>query len=187
MKAIDILKEEHRVIERVLTILELAADHLEQGRAMRPGFFIKATEFIQGFADKCHHSKEEGVLFKAMADNGMPMQEGPIQVMLVEHELGRGYTQAMREAAQRLDAGDESAHVEVIRNARNYTALLREHITKEDNILYPMAENIIPPAQQIKLVEDFENVEHEEPNAHEKYLALADTLEKEIKDSRRMV
>jgi hemerythrin-like domain-containing protein len=81
MKATEILMDEHRVIERVLTALERAAERLEQGGKLDPGFFVDATDFIRGFADGCHHQKEEGVLFKAMTAAGMPTDQGPIAVI----------------------------------------------------------------------------------------------------------
>ena len=181
MKATDILMEEHTIIKRVLTALETAAQHLERGQVVRTGFFIDAADFIKGFADGCHHKKEEGVLFKAMVASGMPAQGGPISMMLAEHEQARAYTRAMRKAAQKLQSGDESARDQVIRSARGYVALLRQHIHKEDNILFPMANQVISQAKQGNVVEDFKRVEHKEigEGVHEKYLALAEALEKE--------
>jgi hemerythrin-like domain-containing protein len=174
--------DEHRVIERVLTTLETAAGRLEQGQAVRPGFFLEAADFIKGFADGCHHQKEEGVLFKAMEAAGMPSSGGPLSVMLSEHELGRAYTRAMREAAQKLEAGDQTVRASLVYNARAYVELLRQHIAKEDGVLYPLASRVIPSDAQNRLVDDFEHVEHEETGAgvHEKYLALADRLAKEM-------
>jgi hemerythrin-like domain-containing protein len=182
MKATEILMEEHRVIERVIASLETAADGLAQGKAVQPGFFLDVADFIKGFADGCHHKKEEGVLFEAMAAAGLPKQVGPIAVMLAEHEQGRAYTRGIRQAAQRLVAGDESARQEVISNALGYATLLRGHIAKEDGILFPMADQVIPEASQARMTEDFEHVEHEETGAgvHEKYLALAEALEREV-------
>ncbi len=182
MEATDILMSEHRVIERVLTALDTAAQRLDKGQAVRPGFFIDAADFIKGFADGCHHRKEEGVLFEAMVAHGMSRLGGPIAVMLADHEQGRSFTRGMREAAHKLEAGDASAKRAVIVNARSYVALLHQHIMKEDNILYPMADRVIPPADQPKLLEDFEHVEHEETGegVHEKYLALAAKLEQEM-------
>ncbi|MGD0005335.1 MAG: hemerythrin domain-containing protein [Anaerolineaceae bacterium] len=183
MKATDILMSEHRVIERVIATLEIAAKRLQAGQEVRPGFFLDAADFIKGFADGCHHRKEEGVLFKAMHANGMPAGQGPIAVMLSEHEQGRKFTQGMRFAALRLQAGDASARQSLVANALGYAALLRQHIQKEDQVLFPMAGRIIPVDKQEQVFEDFEKVEHEETGAgvHEKYLALAKALEKEMK------
>jgi hemerythrin-like domain-containing protein len=183
MKATDILMSEHRVIERVIATLEIGANRIQSGQEVRPGFFIDAADFIKGFADGCHHRKEEGVLFKAMHANGMPAGQGPIAVMLSEHEQGRKFTQGMRAAALRLQSGDASARQSLVQNVLGYAVLLRQHIQKEDQVLFPMAGRIIPVDKQEQVVEDFEKVEHEETGAgvHEKYLALAEALEKEMK------
>ncbi len=181
MQATDILMSEHRVIERVIASLEAQAGRLAAGEAARPGFFLDAADFIKGFADGCHHRKEEGVLFEAIVGAGLPREVGPIGVMLSEHEQGRAFTRGMRAAAERLAAGDASAAREVIANARGYAALLRQHIQKEDGILFPMAAQVIPSPQHAGVVEAFEHVEHEETGegVHEKYLALAEALERE--------
>lgn len=183
MKATNVLMEEHRVIESVLDTLEQAADLLESGVAVRPGLFIDAAQFISGFADGCHHRKEEGVLFPTMASHGVPVANGPIGAMLVDHENGRQYTRQMRNAAQRLNTGEAEALPLIVENARGYVALLRAHIMKEDRILFPMADRAIPEDQHEVVWDGFENVEHEETGegVHEKYLALADTMAAEVK------
>ena len=180
MEATQILMSEHRVIERVIQALETAARHLESGDAVRPGFFIDASEFIKGFADGCHHRKEEGVLFTALVEAGMPAEGGPVAVMLYEHEQGRAFTRAMRAAALRL-ASESAARADVIANALGYASLLRQHIQKEDHILFPMADRVLPVEKQQQVADSFEQVEHEETGegVHEKYLALADALERE--------
>jgi hemerythrin-like domain-containing protein len=88
----------------------------------------------------------------------------------------------MRVAAEEWAQGDESARKQVVENALGYVALLRQHIMKEDNILFPMADRVIPVAEHAKVAEDFERVEHEETGegVHEKYLALAASLEGEM-------
>ena len=181
MQATDILMQEHEVILRVIGVLEIEAGRLAAGQEVRPSFFLDAADFIKGFADGCHHKKEEGVLFEAMTAAGLPAQGGPIGVMLAEHEQGRAFTRGMRDAANRLAVGDASARTEVVTNARGYAALLRQHIQKENGILFPMADQVIPVSQQAQVADDFERVEHEETGTgvHEKYLALAEALERE--------
>jgi hemerythrin-like domain-containing protein len=182
MKATQILSEEHRVIERVITSLEKAAAQMHAGAPVEPEFFIDAASFIKGFADGCHHKKEEGVLFKALVDHGMSERGGPVGMMLAEHEQGRVYTRAMLAAAQELQNGDATARARITQNAQGYAALLRQHILKEDTILFPMADQLIPLDQQDDVYVGFERVEHEETGegVHEKYLGLAERLEGQV-------
>ena len=181
MKATEILMDEHRVIVRVLASLENMANRAAQNESVRPGFFLDAAEFIKNFADGCHHKKEEGVLFVAMNAAGMPNQGSPIGVMLAEHEQGRLFTRSMLAAAEKWESGDLTGRPDVIRNALGYSSLLRQHIQKEDNILFPMADRVIPLEKQAQVEADFERIEHEETGQgiHEKYLALAEVLERE--------
>lgn len=181
MEATQILMDEHRVIEGVLNSLKIGVQRLEGDRPIRPEFFLLAADFIRGFADGCHHKKEEGVLFPAMEAVGVPRNGGPIGVMLAEHEETRGLARAMRAAAERLQAGDVSASEEVRRNALAYVAVLHQHINKENNILFPIADRILPEEQHQAVADGFKRVEHEEKGegVHQKYLALAKALEAE--------
>jgi len=184
MKATDQLSEEHRVIENVLDSMQKALQRMESGQSVPPDFFIKTADFIKGFADGCHHQKEEKVLFVTMNQHGLPTQGGPIGVMLSEHVEGRELTQSMRTAAERLAKGDQSAIAVLKETANAYISLLREHIHKEDNILFKMADQIIPVEEHDEVLEGFERIEHEETGegVHEKYLALAQSLAEAVKD-----
>jgi hemerythrin-like domain-containing protein len=181
MEPTEVLMEEHRVIERLLTNLEIAVNRLDKGDDIRAGIFVDAAEIIKGFADGCHHRKEEGVLFPAMEEAGVPNQGGPIGVMLAEHEEGRRLTRAMRQAAERVVAGDESAKGDMLENARSYVELLKQHIQKEDMVLFPLADRAILGEKRDEMVEAFEVVEREETGegVHEKYLGMVEAFEKE--------
>ena len=183
MEATQILMDEHRVIERVLGALEATAARMSAGATVRAEFFLQAAEFIATFADGCHHRKEEGVFFPALEAAGIPRAGGPIGVMLAEHEEGRRITRGLRAAAERMQAGDATAATEARRKALEYAALLRQHIMKEDNILFPMADGAIQGREQAAVTAEFGRLQREETadGVQAKYRALAEELEREAR------
>ena len=175
-KATEILSDEHRVIERVL-------DALQRLRALPVNAALeqwrKALEFLRNFADQCHHFKEEKILFPALEEHGIPREGGPIGMMLAEHEEGRAHVRSMIDAVEQVAKGNGAATATLLEHARAYVTLLREHIQKEDDILFRMADEVIPEDEQRRILKDFENHEAEEmgAGAHEKYLGIARELE----------
>lgn len=152
-KATHDLRKEHDAILHVLQILE---------RMMTPGYkqdidrfpyYQELVYFLQIFADKCHHGKEENYLFVELINNGVPNEGGPVGVMLHEHKQGREYIALMNKAVEERDI--QAFHDA----AEKYTDLLRNHINKENNILFVMADKLIEEAKQNELFEKFE--EHE--------------------------
>jgi len=176
-KATALLSDEHRVIERVLAVLEKLTKRPD---AQSLDSWKKALDFIRNFADGCHHFKEEKVLFPAMEAHGIPTDEGPIGMMLLEHEEGRVYVRSMLAALEEVHS--DAAKQTLISNANSYLRLLKEHIQKEDEILFRMAEEVIPPAEQAVMLRAFEEHEAQEmgTGVHEKYLKIAEELEVEV-------
>ena len=181
MQAIDILMNEHRVIERVLDALDIATQALDRGAQVRPEFFLESADFIAGFADGCHHRKEEGVLFEAMIAAGMPPHGGPIAVMLAEHEQGRRFTRGIRDGVKKWQDGDADGRRILATNARGYIALLRDHIMKEDDVLFPMAAQMLGPGQEAQVLRDYARVAEAASCdlSTGRYIALAERLEAE--------
>ena len=177
-RAIDMLMHEHRVIEKVLGALLAFAGRLEQGEQNERATLIEFAEFFRNFADKCHHGKEEVHLFTAMVAKGVPQEGGPVGVMLYEHDLGRNFVAGMAKNIPLAAAGDAAALGEFARHALGYVQLLRDHIHKEDHILFPMADRIFSDSDQERLMDAFETVErdHMGEGTHEKYLAIAESL-----------
>lgn len=152
--AIDTLRHDHDAILMALTILDRIADEAVRGKTTSAdvaGFI----GFLQEFADKCHHGKEEGLLFPAMIEAGMAESGGPISVMLAEHEQGRVLVAKMARAA-----GPDLEAKSFAEAATAYSALLRAHIDKENNVLFPLAEGLIDPVVLVSLNEAF--AAHEE-------------------------
>jgi hemerythrin-like domain-containing protein len=167
-----VLVHEHDLILQALDAIERRLNRLEAGGGDR-AYFEKAVEFLRTFADKCHHGKEEDLLFKAMVNKSFPLQGGPIAVMLSEHETGRAFIRGMAAGAARMETDPEGAR-QVIDNGRAYIQLLRGHIAKENQILFPMAERVLSPEDQEQLALAFDRFEAEETGAgvHEASVAL---------------
>jgi len=159
---IQVLMDEHRVIEKVLDALETAAD-LE----VPSEFYDRALEFCSAFADACHHAKEEDRLFPLLEEHGIPREQGPVGVMCDEHVQGRAYIQKMREAAT---AGD---YDRVRRVSLMYVGLLRDHIQKEDNVLFAMARDVLGREDLERLGAEFTAAEKPE---WARFRAVADEL-----------
>jgi hemerythrin-like domain-containing protein len=182
MSATDVLKDEHRGVERMLSIVEAATRRLEAGSDVPADLYLSAVDFFRGFTDGCHHAKEEEKLFPTLEQRGIPRDGGPIGMMLAEHEQGRAYVRAMAEAAGRYSKGDTSARAALIENGRGYVRLLRQHIAKEDGVLFPMADRALSSAEQDRLFEEFQVIERERTGAgeHERYHHVLDELEQVV-------
>ena len=176
MDPIEKLMDEHQNILKGIELLSKNADRLEKGEQIDPRFFTGVVEFIRNYADKYHHAKEEDILFVRMEKAGFPMQGGPIAVMLSEHDHGRKYVAALEKANERYITGDKSAAGEIVENARGYVYLLKNHIAKEDTVLYPMARDALGGGGIEAMQPDFERVEKEKSGTEEKYKALLEEL-----------
>jgi hemerythrin-like domain-containing protein len=182
LKATDTLMTEHRAIERMLAVLETAAQRLDAGERPRPDLFRDAVDFVRNFADRCHHGKEEDNLFPRMEARGVPRNGGPLGMMLMEHDQGRAHVGAIAGAIDAYESGDQAAAGVIAENARGYAQLLRQHIMKEDNVLFPMADGVLSPDDQRELAHPFDEVETQlmGPGVHERYHQLLDDLEREL-------
>lgn len=153
MQATALLKSEHEVIERVLDMLEQSVRRIQSDQPLPDGFAVWAVDFVRNFADGCHHAKEENVLFPLLERRGIPRVGGPIGCMLHEHELGR---ECVKRMAQAVDRGEWNAFAAA---AADYAPLLRQHIFKENNVLFRLAEGCLSPEDDADAVARFQAAE----------------------------
>ncbi|NLW43810.1 MAG: hemerythrin [Syntrophomonadaceae bacterium] len=174
MKATQQLIDEHRAVNLMLKIF----DHV----LTKPDINLEDVEqiigFLKGFVDRCHHGKEEDLLFPELVRHGMSESGGPIGQMLYEHQTGRSYIADMEKAVQSLKNGEAEAAQQLIEAGRQYRDLLVSHIEKENQVLFKMADNLLDETVQDRLYEEFETLEIERmgPGQHERYHELLKAL-----------
>ena len=174
---IDQLQAEHRIIEKALRALEGLSGRLERGARINAATFHRVIDFLSVLADQRHHQKEEKCLFPAMARHGIAPDRGPIGMMLQEHCSGRALIAHMKRAASNYVIGDRNAAHQFAAAAAEYVQLLSEHIAKEDNVLFRIAESVLDGRAMQSLQEDFNQAEADLPESHAKYAREAEELE----------
>lgn len=148
---------EHGSILQMLIIMEKFSSRLKSGEDVKREHLEKIVEFLRNFADKCHHGKEESILFPELMKN--PANEKMINELLGEHKTGRDLIRGMAESLEKFDKGNPDAwHIAV--NAQVYSRLLKDHIKKE-NILFSLADKELSTQKQEEIEELFEKLEKE--------------------------
>jgi hemerythrin-like domain-containing protein len=173
----DILEEEHRFIQKVVGALPTLIESLEMGRAVEAETLRGIVEFMRTFADKCHHGKEEAVLFPVLAAKGVPTTGCPIGGLTHEHQQGRALVTELAAAVEAFTQGDASAKESLIKSLRGVMDLYPQHIWKEDYLLFPMTNKVLGLDDQKELLDKFAKVEDAiGRDTHRRFEQLADKL-----------
>ncbi len=178
MKATQELMREHEAVLVALQILEKVEVALAAKTAQGPEHLAQLLDFFKVFVDRCHHGKEEDVLFPELERRGLKHDSGPVGVMLMEHDLGRGHVRAMSDGLDRLRRGDAGAVTAIQQSAQAYRGLLQAHIQKENKFLFPMTDEVVPDDAAATLAEKFEEIERDRvgEKKHEAYHAMLHAL-----------
>lgn len=180
MNAIEELKKEHEAVRLTLNILEkIGRQVAESNQISSPEHLDQLFEFFTTFVDRCHHGKEEELLFPALENVGISREGGPIGVMLNEHQQGRYLVKKMKGLKDRILNGESSATESLNESIAAYTRLLNFHIDKENNVLFPMAVRNLPEGGLQELKEGFDKIETEKIGIgkHEAFHNMLDELE----------
>jgi hemerythrin-like domain-containing protein len=182
MSATDLLRKEHDAILKMLDATQAVGQKLIHGEKVAPDTLNGILEFFRLFADCCHHGKEEDLLFPLLEKKGIPRSGGPIGVMLSEHDRGRKLVHEMDLASTEYPDSSGVSARRWAQAASEYAHLLREHINKENTVLFPMAESLLTREEQEHLAREFERIEIERMGVgtHERLHAGMKKLLKEI-------
>lgn len=175
---LEILTREHKVILKVVHALSVIDGELASGKVIDAGLIVDIVAFMRDFADKCHHAKEEDILFPAMEAKGVPHAGCPISGLLGEHARGRTLVKELAEAGEAYAQG-ESAAIDDLRGAiGGIRQLYPNHIWKEDEMVFPMAEKLFSAEELEQMKADFDQAEHALGQSHDAYVKFAEKLEK---------
>ncbi len=141
-KAIHDLVQEHEKIIRVLEIIKKVQENDKISEEALLKFYLELADFIEIYADKCHHGKEEHNLYHTLAPLSGETGKEMIIKLLDEHVQARNLTKLIRSAAL---VGNIS---EATSAAAKYRNLLIDHITRENEEMFPTIEKRITLEQE---------------------------------------
>lgn len=152
-ESMQLLVREHHVIEKVVNALATTLDTSERSGEVPFEFLDRTLVFLARFADCRHHAKEEWHLFPALEARGLPHDAGPIACMLHEHSVARGHIRQANALLNRVRAGDAQAWEELRSELAAYIVLIRNHIAKENQVLFVLADRLLTAEERLALHE----------------------------------
>lgn len=175
------LRRDHDLIEKVIKAMESTIQLLNDGKQIPESILLPVIDFSKNFTDVCHHSKEENSLFPALEQAGMPRNMGPIAMMLMDHERSREIGKEMESSAKDYISSGNST--KLISDMQQYVEHITEHLWKENNRLFMMAEARLQYVSK-KVDKELNEIEEsklkEIGKTREHYEQLAETLTKDV-------
>ncbi|NJK77626.1 MAG: cation-binding protein [Nanoarchaeota archaeon] len=179
------LRRDHELIEKVIKAMESTIQLLNDGKQIPETILLPVIDFSKNFTDVCHHNKEENSLFPALEQAGMPRHMGPIAMMFIDHERSRELGKEMEISAKNYILTGDST--KLISDMQQYVEHITEHLWKENNKLFMMAEARLQYVSK-KIDKELNEIEEsklkETGKTREYYEQLAETLTKDVSQKR---
>jgi len=156
------LENDHVYILRLIDVME----KMVLNCATDTAHLELVVNLIKTYADGFHHAKEEQVLFPLLEEKGFSKVHGPVAEMLHEHVEGREFVKGISQRINVYKAGNVSALPEIYQYMQGYVDLLRDHISKEDNVLFKLADKALSSDEQLELLNKFSSIEKQYNSEH---------------------
>ena len=167
---------EHRLIERMITLIKQKLNRIETTNQIDPLFIDTVVDFIRIYADRTHHGKEEDILFRELSNKQMFDQDMQIMDELVdEHVLGRKTAKELVEANAQYRMGEKSALAVIVSKLKKLVDFYPKHIEKEDKIFFPAYMKYLSDEEDQLMLKEFYEFDRE--MIHEKYKLVLQKLE----------
>jgi DUF438 domain-containing protein len=184
----DFLVSEHEMIERAMAVLKSNLEKIDKA-VKTPLQMQRAIDFLLEFGDKMHNTKEEKFLFPLMGRKGLPVEGGPIGVMLMEHEAERKLLQKMMAVLPDLDEATAAGRQKFAAEGFEYLKIRAEHIWKENDVLYAMGRKVISEEENDVLLQQFKTLDQQAygPRARDHYEQMLVEVEKDSEAKKRLI
>lgn len=176
MQPIGPLMHEHRDIERVIVLMQQENGYIASGKDPDPARIDELCAIMREFADRCHHGKEEDILFRELNKKELSPEHRRIMDDLVkDHVDAREMVQALQSAKDEFQRGNHRAVVAIQAQLEKITGLYPEHIAKEDKEFFHPCMDYFDPEEQQAMLEEYEAFEKR--MNHDDWLARIKALE----------
>lgn len=176
MQARGPLMMEHRLIERMLSVIKDMLSEIEAKQKVDPVMVDSVIDFIKFYADRTHHGKEEDILFHELNNKPLTAEDRQMMKELIEeHVFGRHTTKELVDANTRYRNDDETALSEIATKLKTFTEFYPKHIEKEDKMFFPSSRKYFTDKEDQALLAEF--WEFDRKLIHEKYESLIVKLE----------
>ena len=185
MYPIDILLDEHKLVDRVFAIIEKVRDKLEDEKEVPATVFWKIVELIRGYADVIHHSKEEDILFEQMREHDTELPDEVqrnIAVLIEEHITALDLANEMHKGIRAYHRGTPQAREEILKSVNEYLKIMQPHFKMEEDEVFPAMVGVLSKEEKDKMKADFDRFDKilGGKEVHKRYQQLVKELESEI-------
>ncbi len=156
MLPVEPLITEHRLIERMISLMGKEVKRIEQGLSPDTEFIRTAVEFIKIYADLLHHGKEEDILFRDLAKKQLSAEHKRVMEELIkEHAHGRDNTRKLIEARIKYLAGEKDSVKGMADNMGVLVKFYPMHIEKEDKRFFLPVMDYFSKEEQSAMLAEF--------------------------------
>lgn len=185
MYPIDTLLDEHKLVDRVFAIIEKVRDKLNDEKTVPAPVFWKLVDFIRGYADVIHHSKEEDIFFEQMRehDTDLPAKvDDNIAVLIEEHIEALDLANEMHKGIRAYQRGAAEGRNKIIKAVDGYLKIMQPHFKMEEDDVFPEMVKVLSQKEKDKMKADFDRFDEilGGKEVHKRFAQIVDDLEKEM-------
>jgi hemerythrin-like domain-containing protein len=170
---------EHRLIERMIAVMRTELDRFVREKKANPEFIMIFVDFVRTYADRCHHGKEEDILFRELDKKELSKEHREVMEQLIEdHKWARQQTGELVDATEKYSAGDNGMFLIITARLKALTEFYPKHIEREDKHFFlPVMRYFSQEEKDAMLREGFE---FDQSLIHDKYRQIVEQSERSV-------